>query len=69
MGVLLMHPGIRMPDELLPDLRGNTAVRQLGHKGVPQGMEAFTPHCPAFADALLNSARDSCLLNEEPELI
>jgi hypothetical protein len=41
MGVLLMHPGIRMPDELLPDLRGNAAVCQLGHKGMPQTVKAL----------------------------
>ena len=57
MGVFLVHPGIAMPNQALPKLGSDAAIRQQGHKSVPQGMKSFVitgngPFASGLHDAL-----------------
>ena len=69
MGVFSVHPFVAMRDKALPNFRDHAAVRQLGYKGVPQGMKTLARYRPAFPLCRCNPAIDSRLLDEESELM
>jgi hypothetical protein len=68
MGVFLMHPGIAMPNQLLPDLRDDAAIRQLADISVPQGMKSLAAKSAAPAFTRGDAARNARLLDKPSEL-